>query len=127
MNKYECFDGAINFESDLNLIDASKFRQVPDNQEVFIGKDSEVSVIVEVLEHVKEAKTDEEAAKFHFDSLAYDNDCEDYSIDQPIEHLPGDKIFIVGEQKITKNDEDQKIKIALAVIRIQDKYDLKVL
>ncbi|TIC03851.1 Mog1p/PsbP-like protein [Wallemia mellicola] len=127
MNKYECFDGAINFESDLNLIDASKFRQVPDNQEVFIGKDSEVSVIVEVLEHVKEAKTDEEAAKFHFDSLAYDNDCEDYSIDQPIEYLPGDKIFIVGEQKITKNDEDQKIKIALVVIRIQDKYDLKVL
>ena len=63
MNKYECFDGAINFETDLNLIDASKFRQIPDNQEVFIGKDSEVSVIVEVLEHVKEARTDEEAAK----------------------------------------------------------------
>lgn len=64
--------------------------------------------------------------RFHFDSLAYDNDCEDYSIDQPIERLPGDKIFIVGEQKITKNDEDQKIKIALAVIRIQDKYDLVI-
>lgn len=71
MNKYECFDGAINFESDLNLIDASKFRQVPDNQEVFIGKDSEVSVIVEVLEHVKEAKTDEEAAKLVSSYIIY--------------------------------------------------------
>lgn len=44
------FGGAITASLPENFEDASKFRQIPDNQEVFVDKDSDVSVIVEILE-----------------------------------------------------------------------------
>lgn len=44
------FGGACGIQLPLGYIDASLFRQIPDNQEVYIEKDSDSSFIIEILE-----------------------------------------------------------------------------
>lgn len=63
-----------------DLIDASDLRQVPNTQEVFLSKDTDISYIIEVLERV-EAGDGVEAVKFHFDALADDNDAKKREIE----------------------------------------------
>ncbi|CAO1621507.1 unnamed protein product [Parajaminaea phylloscopi] len=74
----DLFGGAIKAVLPAGLIDASDLRQVPDNQEVFLWAKSDVSCIVEVLESVSEETAGssglDAAARFHFSSLAHDND-----------------------------------------------------
>ncbi|KDN37019.1 Mog1p/PsbP-like protein [Tilletiaria anomala UBC 951] len=70
------FGGAITAELPQSFIDASELRQVPDNQEVMISSSSDTSIILEVLESVKEGDANENmeaAVRYHFDSLAHDN------------------------------------------------------
>ena len=74
---YELFGGAVALAAPAGLIDASDLRQVPDTQEVLLSPDSDVSLIVEVLQQVSEGtarETLDRAVRFHFDSLAHDND-----------------------------------------------------
>jgi len=54
---------------------ASNFREVPDNQEVFVSNLDETSIIFDVLERVDAA--DAAAAEFHFDALAADNEVDE--------------------------------------------------
>jgi hypothetical protein len=58
----------------------SKFRPVPDNQEVFVDVDTDQSLVVEVLEHEAEVADGPAAATFMFTSLAHDNDAEDGAV-----------------------------------------------
>ncbi|GAA6026798.1 hypothetical protein JCM8097_005870 [Rhodosporidiobolus ruineniae] len=70
------FGGAIQSTVPAAFLDASDLRQVPDTQEVFLSPDSDLSLIVEVLELVKDEGSGESleaAARFHFSSLAHDN------------------------------------------------------
>ncbi|CDW99765.1 hypothetical protein [Sporisorium scitamineum] len=70
------FGGAISVDLPTGFIDASDFRQVPDNQEVLVRDDSDVSLIVEVLQLATDEGADEnldKAVRFHFSSLAHDN------------------------------------------------------
>ncbi|GAA5950057.1 hypothetical protein JCM21900_001379 [Sporobolomyces salmonicolor] len=70
------FGGAISCSLPANFVDASDLRQVPDTQEVFLAPDSDLSLIVEILELVKDdaaADSLEAAARFHFSALAHDN------------------------------------------------------
>jgi hypothetical protein len=46
----DLFGGAITVSLPKGFIDASDFRQVPDNQEVLVRDDSDVSLIIEVLQ-----------------------------------------------------------------------------
>ncbi|GAA5929497.1 hypothetical protein JCM3775_002357 [Rhodotorula graminis] len=72
----ELYGGAITASIPASFLDASDLRQVPDTQEVFLAPDSDLSLIVEVLELVKdEGSADdlEAAARFLFSSLAHDN------------------------------------------------------
>ncbi|BGP46231.1 hypothetical protein JCM10450v2_002071 [Rhodotorula kratochvilovae] len=76
MNSRPLYGGAIALSVPPAFLDASDLRQVPDTQEVFLAPDSDLSLIVEVLELVKgEGSADdlEKAARFHFSSLAHDN------------------------------------------------------
>jgi hypothetical protein len=57
----------------------SNFRDVPDNQEVFVSNLSETSLIFDILERVD--VPDNAAAEFHFDALAVDNEVDDDDID----------------------------------------------
>ncbi len=53
----------------------SNFRSIPDNQEVFVSNLDETSIIFDVLERVD--APDSEAAEFHFDALAVDNEVDE--------------------------------------------------
>jgi len=77
---YELFGGAIKISLPDGLVDASDFRQVPDTQEVYLLKEADISFIVEILERVAPDDGDE-AARFHFESLAHDNDATSSQID----------------------------------------------
>ncbi|KAJ3989987.1 hypothetical protein F5890DRAFT_1569978 [Lentinula detonsa] len=67
------FGGAITAIAPNNLLDASEIRQIPDTQEVLLFPDSSISIIVEILQRV-EPDDNQDAVKYHFDSLAHDND-----------------------------------------------------
>ncbi|KAJ3241250.1 hypothetical protein HDU81_001234 [Chytriomyces hyalinus] len=66
----ELFGGAIKLAIPPHFADASQFRQVPDNQEVFVSSIDNSSVIVELLEAVD----DTDRSLFHFNELADTND-----------------------------------------------------
>jgi len=68
--KYGLFGGAIVVELPEKFNDASMLRQIPDNQEVFVHKDSDISIIIELLEMVDVPAN--EMCKYHFNEL---NDC----------------------------------------------------
>ncbi|GAA5869005.1 hypothetical protein JCM8547_003248 [Rhodosporidiobolus lusitaniae] len=70
------YGGALVSSIPTTFIDASDLRQVPDTQEVFLSSDSDLSLIFEVLQLVKEEGAQdslEAAARFHFSSLTHDN------------------------------------------------------
>lgn len=110
------------------LVDASELRQIPDNQEVFVHRLSDISLIFEVLESV-EATESEEIARLHFSSLAHDNsatlsECKEVLV---IHNDRGDKtpsaIVVSGIQhveKFNKNVPDE-VKILMAIFRVQKK------
>lgn len=74
-----------------DLIDVSDLRQVPDTQEAWLSKDTDVSYIVEVLERV-EFSDGVEAVKFHFDALADDNN----AVEREVELTEGPKTAPTG-------------------------------
>jgi hypothetical protein len=63
------------FSPYISKLTASNFRDVPDNQEVFVSNLSETSLIFDILEHVN--TPDPSAAEYHFDALATDNEVDD--------------------------------------------------
>lgn len=71
----ELFGGAITTVVPESFVDASNFREVPDNQEVFVSmsdEDADVSIIVDILERVEpegavsEEEEDMKAMEVHF-------------------------------------------------------------
>ncbi|GAA5875253.1 hypothetical protein JCM16303_000556 [Sporobolomyces ruberrimus] len=78
------YGGAISSSLPSAFLDASDLRQVPDTQEVFLSPNSDLSLIIEVLELVKDEGAGdslEAAIKFHFSSLAHDNSALSSNID----------------------------------------------
>jgi len=124
----DLFGGAIVFRIPPQCIDASDIRQVPDNQEVFLYPDSQISIVVEVLQRVA-PNDDAGAAKFHFDSLADDNSATARSVENvtTIRNNGGDKTptptVLVGTQTVRKFNSTvpDTIRILLAVFRIVSK------
>ncbi|KAI5123277.1 hypothetical protein M0805_009299 [Coniferiporia weirii] len=127
------FGGAITIELPSTFIDASTLRQVPDTQEVFISP-SDVSFVIEILERV-DPDDPKEAVKFHFDSLAHDNDAiNSHVLDI---RLPEDNtaasssspettpspVLLEGSQQIAKFNSRHKddVRVLLAVYRIARK------
>ncbi|KAG8722926.1 hypothetical protein FRC08_000026 [Ceratobasidium sp. 394] len=129
---YDLFGGAITITLPSNLIDASDLRQVPDTQEVLLSPESEVSIVVEILECV-EPDDPHEVAKFHFDALAHDNDVvvhpEGCTVQQIIVPTPATPInslvssVLHGTQLVPKFNRTQPdtVKIFLAVYRVHEK------
>lgn len=126
-------------------MNTSELRQVPDTQEVFLYPDSIISIIVEILQCVKPT----EAAnivksvlsasqpcltltffeRFHFDSLAHDNDAIEKSvleISQPTGEGSGNPpslpITLRGTQLVRKFNQTipDELQILLAVYRLQE-------
>ncbi|GAA5824460.1 hypothetical protein JCM5353_000316 [Sporobolomyces roseus] len=134
------FGGAISCSLPSAFLDASDLRQVPDTQEVFLSPDSDLSLIVEVLELVKEegaADSLEAAMRFHFSSLAHDNTALSSSITsinlRTTSMTPASSsdpevqgpTVLIGEQTVSKfnkpSEEADTVLIHLALWRIPDK------
>jgi hypothetical protein len=73
----ELFGGAITIMLPETYEDVSILREIPDHQEVFVDKDSEVSLIVELLEH-DGTVSDENAPTYYFKDLATCNEVRSY-------------------------------------------------
>ena len=50
LNQQSLFGGALSISIPDVFVNASNFREIPDNQEVFVSKDSDFSFIIELLE-----------------------------------------------------------------------------
>ena len=54
-----------------SYVDASTIREVPDNQEVFVGKNDDTSILIDLLERVPENDLIK-AMEYHLEDILYD-------------------------------------------------------
>ncbi|XP_064642027.1 ran guanine nucleotide release factor-like [Lineus longissimus] len=135
--KRNLFGGAMTIFLPEDVLDASKVRQIPDNQEVFTHSKTDQSMIIEILEYVNEP--DQMAIRTHYGDIA---GCNDAATDEDtqilhVEQIPKDQVgmsqcqsawFIAGKQKVAKFHESVKneVNIHMAVFRLQQ-YDSDIL
>ncbi|OMJ25216.1 putative ran guanine nucleotide release factor [Smittium culicis] len=112
------------------FMDVSEFRQVPDNQEVFVHSESEDSFIIEILEFID--APDDQALRAHYEELSQDNGSTDTKIINEIQldNIPGiDKrhaaYCLVGQQKAAKFNKDSNsdfstLTLIMVLIRLYD-------
>eukprot|EP01137_Pigoraptor_chileana_P030707 Opistho-2@17571 len=123
------FGGAMALSLPNSFVDVSAVREVPDNQEVLVHMETDQSVIVELV--VFEEIADADAAGFHFDALAHDNEarqsvvhgvCQLAASDMPlISKFPGTVAFLLeGFQGIAKYNEAavNTVRICMCVVRL---------
>ncbi|KAG9318419.1 hypothetical protein JVU11DRAFT_510 [Chiua virens] len=125
MAQKDLFGGAIVAKLPVDLVDVSDLRQVPDNQEVFLYPDCNVSIIIEVLQRVQKS-SDLEAVKFHFEALAHDNNAASNTMQEPVV-IPNDRgdqtpspIIFRGSQQIRKFNTiiPDDVEILMALFRV---------
>ncbi|KAG2211430.1 hypothetical protein INT46_004718 [Mucor plumbeus] len=137
MSTQELFGGAITVPVFNSFVDASpthlndsQFRQIPDNQEVFVDMNTQQSLIFELLEQVE--ATNEQVAEYHFQQLADDNEAAESTIIlidnlkpqdiSPLLPQDGTEIYVLqGSQKISKFNENNAfntVEIVLVVVRL---------
>ncbi|KAI9508484.1 Mog1p/PsbP-like protein [Russula earlei] len=122
------FDGAIIASLPKHFFDASDVRQVPDTQEVYISLDSDDSIIIEILERVSQDDS-ADAARFHFEAIAHDNDAVSSSVDD-VNEIPynlADEIPSIvilhgrqGVRKFNKTSVDD-VRIFVALYRLKER------
>ncbi|KAL1741886.1 hypothetical protein HDZ31DRAFT_44464 [Schizophyllum fasciatum] len=125
----DLFGGAITARTPSSLINASDLRQIPDTQEVFLYPDSSASIIVEILERV-EAEHYDAAVRFHFDSLAHDNDAQASTVTS-VSVIPNDRggdqtpsaVILNGTQSVAKFNRStlDVVRVLLALYRVESK------
>lgn len=117
-------------------VDASRLREIPDNQEVWLSPTGDDSIIVELLEH--EAVSNEDSAKHFFMDLAEANDAQDnatveekHEIDLTsltglLSHATAEQLkgayccLLIGRQQVAKYKESARndVRLCLGVIRL---------
>jgi hypothetical protein len=132
----QLFGGAISCAMPASFEDVSIVRQVPDHQEVFVHKDSEMSLIIELLQY-DETIPDEKAGFHYFEDLCLCNEAQQSKIESSEivndpEFLPGvqnkkyTKCALVGRQIVAKfnsnnpNQPKDAVQILLMVLRLND-------
>ncbi|KAM0792205.1 hypothetical protein ACM66B_004901 [Microbotryomycetes sp. NB124-2] len=136
--RVDLFGGAIQADYPDDLTDASDLRQVPDTQEVYLSNESDLSIILEVLELVTDngAGDDiETGIRFLFESLAHDNGALSSSIvtvssslssppttSQPSVQGPA---TLIGHQTVSKFNlppgQADKVQLCVALWRLPSK------
>ncbi|KJP85236.1 hypothetical protein AK88_05132 [Plasmodium fragile] len=99
------FNGFIKMNIPDNYLDASRFRIIPDNQEVYVHKFEDKCLIIEVL--CFQNLNIQEKGKFYFYDLAKENNSEESVIlisNHSVSHSQGTYILLVGRQKIKRNN-----------------------
>ncbi|KAI0262921.1 Mog1p/PsbP-like protein [Gloeopeniophorella convolvens] len=124
----ELFGGAITADFPTDLIDASQLRQIPDTQEVLLSTVSDDSIVLEILQRVPPVDFTE-AAKFHFSSIAQDNEAISSSVEEVLT-VPNDRgdltpsvVILYGRQGVQKFNRTHvdDVRVLLALYRVEDK------
>ncbi|PIA12544.1 ran guanine nucleotide release factor-like protein, partial [Coemansia reversa NRRL 1564] len=123
MEQRELYGGAMSMNVPKGMTDVSKFREVPDNQEVFADGTTDASVIIEILERVDEKK--HEALRYHFQQVAELNKAA--TDEKPcIEDIQLSSIseayVLVSQQAVAKFNETaaNQICLLMALLRIPE-------
>ncbi|KAL6936319.1 hypothetical protein ACO0OL_002518 [Hanseniaspora opuntiae] len=77
-----------------NYVDASTIREVPDNQEVFVGKHDDTSILIDLLEEVPESDLIK-AMEYHLEDILYDLNKSAITPSDKVLH----KLSIISEDK----------------------------
>ncbi|ANQ10288.1 Mog1-like protein [Plasmodium coatneyi] len=99
------FDKFIKMNIPDDYLDASRFRVIPDNQEVYVHKFEDKCLIIEIL--CFQNVNIQEKGNFYFYDLAKENDSVENIIitsNHSVSHSQGNYILLVGRQKIKKNN-----------------------
>lgn len=125
------FGGALTGRLPTDAADMSKFREIPDNQEVFAHPHTDQSIIVEVLEYVQEP--DQQALRTHFEELASRNDAasSEHSSVIGVDELDRQQLtlqhyskayWLIGQQRVSKYNETARndINIHMVLYRLPE-------
>lgn len=134
------FGGALTCVLPAQWLDASDARPVPDHQEVWLERDGERSVIIEILERAD--CDDSICAPFHFDDLAHGNDATSSEVEMidPFAvnllhsslHTAASCSLLIGSQVLPASDEagrvspggssrvSSQLSVHLAVVRLAE-------
>lgn len=113
------YGGAITLEMPQGMVDVSGFRQVPDHQEVFVSKDGDQSMIVEILEQQPGASSSQEALRFHYREVTEIAQSE--LMDIPVTELsnPSNACLMAGQQPMAKFNETSTADVWILMALIQ--------
>ncbi|BHF60133.1 hypothetical protein SprV_0100309400 [Sparganum proliferum] len=115
------FGGAFQILLPASFKDVSTFRQVPDNQEVFVNDDNNESLSIDILDSV-DATSPEEAARLHFEAIAECNAASSSTIQavrvHALDSCPS-VVLVHGLQKVAKFNqvEEDLVRITFALYR----------
>ncbi|KAJ2376797.1 hypothetical protein IW150_001764 [Coemansia sp. RSA 2607] len=115
------------FPDENNLVDVSNLRQVPDHQEVFAHKTTNLSLIVEILDGV-DKKECQDALVYHFADVSDINEAKVQVTDKrtvnvdDIEHV-ADAAILSASQAAAKFNEKQaeNATVLMALLRVPSK------
>jgi len=128
------FGGAITSKVPISFEDVSVVRQVPDHQEVYVDRESEMSLIVELLNY-EENVGDESCAMYYFEDLAKCNEAQNSTVDRNEISKSGNNLLalnhpcvsctLLGRQTVTKLNQESGttadiVQIMLLVIRLPE-------
>ncbi|EUB63450.1 Ran guanine nucleotide release factor [Echinococcus granulosus] len=130
LTRRSLFGGAFQIFLPSPAQDVSAFRQVPDNQEVFVNPSNNQSITVDILEAVSSSSLPE-AVNLHFQEIVNCNSASDSVVDSvEIQHIPNGPpaVLLRGKQKVAKFNRLQSdlVDIAVMLYRFPD-YSADVL
>lgn len=125
----QLYGGAITMSVPADMVDASEFRQVPDTQEVYVGRENpDYSVIVDLLECVP-GNTVTEALDEHMQEITRLNSAvvgqtkvlsqHEVRSGDPLAALCGVRVFEQQVPKFGKQQDTESVIITIALLRLR--------
>ncbi|KAM3179114.1 hypothetical protein ACTXT7_001252 [Hymenolepis weldensis] len=112
------YGGALQIHLPSPAIDVSNFRQVPDNQEIFVNPANNQSIIVDILEALPESDL-VEAVKLHFQEIAECNSATEIIVDSvEVQNIPDSPpaVLLHGKQKAGKFNREESDIVAISIM-----------
>ncbi|VDM32897.1 unnamed protein product [Hydatigera taeniaeformis] len=112
------FGGALQILLPSPVQDVSTFRQVPDNQEVFVNPSNNQSITIDILEAVSPSALPE-AVNVHFQEIVNCNSASDSVVDSiEVQHISNGPpaVLLRGKQKVSKFNRLQSDLVGIAIM-----------
>lgn len=123
----QLFGGSFLLDLPDNFLDVSQLRQVPDNQEVFVSKDSDESFVIELLETTDAAL--DSSIEYHWNDLCEANTASECKILKSetvsivnigVSHKEEVLVGMQSVPKFGKNSDIEQVTLYLYMLRIHN-------